>query len=109
VLALPARWYENMPIVVLEAFAAGLPVVATSLGGLPEMIQPDEDGLVVPPDDPRSLADALGHLVGSPEEAFAMGRAARAKAQREYTPGRHVARLEPIYEEAARVAAGRGR
>jgi glycosyltransferase involved in cell wall biosynthesis len=62
-LVLGSRWAENAPLVVLEARAAGCPVVAPALGGLPELIGP-EDGLLVPPDDEAAMAAALITVLG---------------------------------------------
>jgi glycosyltransferase involved in cell wall biosynthesis len=101
VMAVPSRWYENMPISVLEAFASGLPVVASALGGLPELIEHRVDGLVVPPDDPEALADAVEGLIDDPARAFEMGRAARAKAEQRFAPEHHLARLDAVYQEAS--------
>ncbi len=106
VAAVPSRWHENMPLVVLEAFAAGLPVVATDLGGLPELIEDGVDGRCVPAEDPEALGEALEALTGDPARALAMGRAARAKVERGFTPERHLERLDAVYREAA-AAAGR--
>lgn len=100
VAVVPSRWYENMPLAVLEAFGAGLPVVATGLGGLPELIEPGVDGRIVPPNDPAALGAALRPFVDDPVLAFSMGQAARAKAVRDYEAGAHVTRLFAIYEEA---------
>lgn len=108
VVAVPSRWYENMPLVVLEAFAAGLPVVATDLGGLPELVEPGVDGVRVPPEDPEALGEALETIVADPLRALAMGRAGREKAEREFGPERHLERLDAVYAEAAdAVRAGR--
>jgi glycosyltransferase involved in cell wall biosynthesis len=109
VSVVPSRWYENMPLAVLDAFAAGLPVVASTLGGLPELIEPGVDGLLVPPENADALADALADLTRSPEVAFEMGRAARAKAEARFAPERHMERLGSIYDEAVRVAGARER
>lgn len=106
VLVVPSRWYENMPLAVLEGFAAGLPVIASALGGLPELVEDGRDGLLVPADDHRALADAVGELMGSPSRAFEMGVAARAKAEEEFTPTRHLDRLDDIYGQAFEEAAG---
>lgn len=100
VSVVPSRWYENMPLAVLEAFAAGLPVVGTALGGTPELIEPGVDGDLVPPNDPAALGDALAALVGDPELAFRMGEAARRKVSRDYAPADHVVKLEALYDEA---------
>jgi glycosyltransferase involved in cell wall biosynthesis len=106
-LVVPSRYYENMPLAVLEGFAVGVPVVASALGGLTELIDPGTDGAVVPPNDPGALAEALGDLLSSPARAFEMGQAGRAKAEREFAPDRHLDRLDRIYDEAIRVAAAR--
>jgi glycosyltransferase involved in cell wall biosynthesis len=100
-VALPSRWHENQPLVVLEAFACGVPVVTTDLGGLPELIDPGRDGEVVPADDPAALAAALGGLLADRDRAFAMGRAARTKAERRFAPERHLADLQELYRRAA--------
>jgi glycosyltransferase involved in cell wall biosynthesis len=94
-----------MPLAVLEAFAAGLPVVASNLGGLPELVEQDVDGHVVPAEDPEALGDALDSLVGDPDRAFSMGRAGRVKAEVSFGPGPHLERLDAIYGEAIESAA----
>jgi glycosyltransferase involved in cell wall biosynthesis len=100
VLAVPSRWYENQPMVVLEAFGCGVPVVTSDLGGLPELVDPGQDGLVVPANDPEALAGALTHVLEDPDRGFAMGQAARAKALEAFTPEQHLKRLEALYHKA---------
>jgi glycosyltransferase involved in cell wall biosynthesis len=100
VAVVPSRWYENMPLAVLEAFASGLPVVGADLGGIPELIRPGEDGDIVPPNDPPRLAEALSSLTADPERAFEMGRSARIRAEHEFAPGPHMERLDRLYAEA---------
>lgn len=58
-LVLPSIWWENAPLAVLEARAAGLPVICSGIGGMAEMVQDGVTGLHVPPDDPRSLAETM--------------------------------------------------
>jgi L-malate glycosyltransferase len=72
--------FENLPCVVIEAMACGLPVVATSVGGVPEMVTPD-DGILVEPDDPAGLADALERMLSDVESRDRDGIAARAVAR----------------------------
>lgn len=67
VLAVPSIWSENAPFVVREAFAAGIPVVASRIGGLPEAVVDDVNGLLVEPQDPAALARALTRLATEPE------------------------------------------
>jgi glycosyltransferase involved in cell wall biosynthesis len=100
-LALPSRWYENQPMVVLEAFARRVPVVASDLGGTPELIRHGTDGFLVPPDDPGALASALGALVEDPARAQAMGKAAQERAGTDFAPDVHLARLDAAYAEAS--------
>jgi glycosyltransferase involved in cell wall biosynthesis len=109
VAAVCSRYHENMPLAVLEAFAAGLPVVVSALGGLPELIDPDVDGIVVPPNDAAALGSNLARLVRTPELAFAMGSKGRAKAERRYTADGHMARLTDLYSEAAARRSHRSR
>ena len=100
VAVVPSRWYENQPLAVLEAFASGLPVVGTELGGIPELIKPGVDGGRVPADDPSALAEALRPLLDDPELAFTMGKAGRAKAERDHGPVQHLEALLRVYDQA---------
>ncbi|MCK9377459.1 MAG: glycosyltransferase [Syntrophobacterales bacterium] len=83
-LVLSSR-YEALPNVVLEAMAAGLPVVATRVGGLPELVVPGHTGWLVPPGDAPALAAALGQLLENPGARQAMGRAGRERALRKFS------------------------
>ncbi len=104
VVAVPSRWYENQPLIVLEAFASGLPVVGTRLGGIPELVSPGVDGDLAPPDDADALAASLEPLLADPERALAMGRAGRGKAEQEFSPANHLAGLQRLYDEASAAA-----
>lgn len=68
---------EALPTVVAEAMAAGLPIVATTVGGIPEMVRHGEAALLVPPSDPEALAAAVLRLLANPRQASAMGRSGR--------------------------------
>jgi len=102
-VALPSRWYENQPMIVLEAFARGVPVVASDIGGIPELIRHGLDGLLVGPGDVDGLAGALSSLVGDRTRAERMGRAARERAGVEFAPRLHLDRLAAAYNEATHL------
>lgn len=110
VVAVPSRWHENQPMAVLEAYACGVPVVGTRLGGLPELVRDGVDGRLVPADDPAALAAALRDVLADAERAQLMGRAGRARIERDFSPAAHLARLRELYAQAAAptlVGAGR--
>ena len=71
---------DNQPLSILEAFAAGTPVVSSSSGGIPMMVQDGETGLLVPPRDPEAMAGAIGSLLEDPKRAGLMARKALEKA-----------------------------
>ncbi len=105
VVAVPSRWYENQPMIVLEAMACGVPVVASDLGGLSELIEPGVNGALTAPEDPDALAGALAPFLENPDSALAMGRAGRARVEQDFSPTLHLARLEDYYIEAGAKAA----
>jgi glycosyltransferase involved in cell wall biosynthesis len=70
---------EGIPVALMEAMATGLPVVASALSGIPELVEDGRTGLLVPPADPHALADALVRLTVDPEGRWRMGAAARRK------------------------------
>jgi starch synthase len=76
--------YEPLGIVNLEAMACGTAVVASAVGGIPEVVSDGETGLLVPPDDPGALAGALNALIADPARATALGRAGRERAVAEF-------------------------
>ena len=72
---------ECLPMSVIEAMAAGLPVVASAVGGMPELVENGRTGILVPPDDPAPLADAIARLAGDAGLRRRMGEAGRARAE----------------------------
>jgi glycosyltransferase involved in cell wall biosynthesis len=97
VFVLPSR-SEGCPIVVLEAMAMSLPVVATAVGGTPELVQAGTTGILVPPGDPEKLAAAMMDLASDRERAGALGKAGKDSAFGDFHPSRFTKRLEDLYE-----------
>lgn len=88
---------EGLPIAVLEAMAAARPVVATSVGDLPQVVMDGQTGLLVPPQDVAALADAMSRLLGNPQLADRMGAAGRVHVQSRYNLQQMVMRHEKLY------------
>lgn len=84
---------EGIPVVLMEAMASGLPVVASAISGIPELVTDEVSGLLVPPRDPGRLAEALGRLWADPEWACRLGSAGRAKIIAEYDLNANSAQL----------------
>jgi len=83
--------YEGMPLVILEAMEAEVPVVASAVSGIPEVVADGETGWLVPQEEPVTLARAVRHALADPEEAQRRGRAGRRRLDEMYRP-RHAAR-----------------
>ena len=99
-LVVPSLWYEGLPMVVAEAYAAGTPVIASRIGALAGLIEDGATGLLVAPGDPDALAGAIERLRNRPEEARRMGAAARAAYLRDWTEAATTAALLRIYRTA---------
>lgn len=84
---------EGIPVALMEAMASGLPVVASELSGIPELVEHQETGLLVPPGDPEALAGALARLAADGELCRRLGRAGRRKVRREFDLRENTRRL----------------
>ena len=98
-LVLSSRW-EGLPGVVLEAMASELPVVATAAGGTPELVVDGKTGFLVPPADPRQLANALEQLLRLPHRELAeMGRAGRSRVEEHFTVTKMARAYQNLYRQ----------
>jgi glycosyltransferase involved in cell wall biosynthesis len=97
--------WEGLPVAILEAMMAGLPIVATAVGDIPKVVTA-EAGVIVPPQRPDCLAEALDTLIGAPDKARAMGQAARLRAMQEYSLDTWMRRHVSVYSETLSAAKG---
>ncbi len=102
---LPSRW-EALPISILEAMAAGVPVVATRNMGASELIDEGVDGLLVPPGDPVALAQAILDLLKDQARAQRLGACGRQHIEREFTREQMMTRIAQIYQEVVKGRRG---
>lgn len=98
VFVLPSR-YEGLPVSIIEAMAAARPVVATAVGGIPELVVDGETGVLVPPDDAASLAAAIADVLADRERGAALGAAGRERVRRSFTGERMAAGVSAVYED----------
>jgi glycosyltransferase involved in cell wall biosynthesis len=91
--------FEGGPLSVMEYMEAALPVVATDVGGIPELVLDGETGLLVPPQDPAALAAAIEKLLADPDRRARMGELARAERRRRWDLAVWAGRLEELYCE----------
>ena len=96
-LVVPSRW-ESMPIGPIEAMFCGVPVLATSVGGLPELVEDGVTGRLVPPGDDEALASALRELLAASERLRELGEAARAEAETRRGTGPMIDATASLYE-----------
>ncbi|QRE75762.1 glycosyltransferase [Methylobacterium aquaticum] len=104
-LVVPSLWYEGLPMVVAEAFAAGTPVVASRIGALAGLVADGATGLLAEPGDASDLGRALARIAGDPAAAAAMGRAARTVYEREWHEDVATRALLDIYRDAVAARA----
>jgi glycosyltransferase involved in cell wall biosynthesis len=97
---MPSIWYENFPRTLVEAFACGLPVIASRLGAMAELIDDGFTGLLFEPGNAKDLADKLEWADRHPEEMLKMGREARLEYDTKYTSAINFKQLIEIYQDA---------
>lgn len=96
---IPSEWFEPFGMTVLESFSHGRPVIGTSLGGLPEMIDHGINGFLFEPGDAAMLASYLDWMSRHPHQAVAMGQAGRAKVEESFSPESYYEGLMKIYTD----------
>ncbi len=91
---------EGLPYTIMEAMAAGVPVVASRVGGIPDLIEHGKSGILVPPKDPNALAQALLDLLDRPERGRSLAQKARARLENDFRLDAMIARTQAIYLHA---------
>jgi glycosyltransferase involved in cell wall biosynthesis len=99
ILLLPSR-EEPFGRALIEAMALRIPVIATSVGGPPEIVDDGEQGYLLAPEQPQAWAQAIARIAGNPPLAQAMGRAGRERVERAFSAERHAAKVLEAYERA---------
>lgn len=99
-VVVPSEWFENAPMVILEAFAQSRPVVGAHIGGIPELVIADETGMLFPPGDHDRLRGALERMIAAPAEADRMGANGRRLVETRFSAEVHVRGLLDAYREA---------
>ncbi len=98
-VAVSSSDFEGSPLAGMEYLAAGLPIVATDVGGMPDLVREGDNGLLVPRQDPEAMAAAVAQLLAEPARARAMGERGRALQEREFSLEAMVRRVEALYSE----------
>ena len=96
---IPSVWYENCPMSVLESFALGTPVIGSNIGGIPELIIENTDGLIFEPGNVQDLSAKMQLLWEKPRLRKEMGLAGRKKIAEHFTPAIHLEALMKVYQE----------
>jgi glycosyltransferase involved in cell wall biosynthesis len=99
---------EGTPIVLFEAMHAGVPIVATTVGGVLDVVSSDQ-ALLIPPEDPHRLASALGELATNPDIALVRSRSARERLRASFDVTVWLTEMESVYRESARKRSRRAR
>jgi glycosyltransferase involved in cell wall biosynthesis len=106
-VVVPSEWYDNLPMIVCQAFAAGKPVIASQINGIPEFVKHEQNGLLFSPGDSASLKQSMQRLFSDAALREKLGRGARRTAETVLSPLVWQSKMTAVMEEAARMHAGR--
>lgn len=104
VVVVPSEWHDNSPLVIYESFAYGKPVIASRMGGMPELVDHEENGFLFHAGDVKALVNYIQTLWKNPELAEEFGVAARAKAEKQFSPDWHYQNILQWYQELMQSA-----
>ena len=98
-VVVPSEWYDNSPLVIYESFSMGKPVIASTLGGMPELVDDGENGFHFTAGEVEDLAEKMRWLWHDRARCEKMGKNARHKAEAEFSPEAHYAKILAVYEK----------
>ena len=98
-VVIPSQWYENCPMTVLEAFAAGKPVIGSNIGGIPELINENIDGFTFQPGNSDELSEKIQWVWDNRSKTKEMGLQGRKKVEEKFNAEMHYEGLMAIYKE----------
>jgi glycosyltransferase involved in cell wall biosynthesis len=90
---------DGIPVALMEAMAAGTPVVSTTVSGIPELVENGVTGLLVPPADSSALADSIERLLGDPPYARGLAQNARARIEQDFDASKEARKLYAFFRE----------
>lgn len=99
-MIVPSEWYENFPVSVMESLSLGTPVIASNIGGLPDMIEHNVTGLLFKAGDPDNLAECIKSLLSDSVRLTEMSNHATTAAKNKFSPEKHLNQLIDIYQHA---------
>jgi glycogen synthase len=99
VVVMPSRYYEGLPLVAIQSALMARPVIATRVGGLPEVVEHRRTGLIIEDEDVSPLRDAMAYMLEYPEQAKQMGQIARSRANELFSFERHVNEYDELYRK----------
>jgi glycosyltransferase involved in cell wall biosynthesis len=102
-LVVPSEWYDNLPMVVCQAFATARPVIASRINGIPEYVRHEDNGLLFPPGDSQELASAMQRLFSDTSLQMSLSRRARQTAEELFHPKKWMRQMDGVLEEAIRT------
>jgi glycosyltransferase involved in cell wall biosynthesis len=91
---------EGIPVAIMEAMVSGIPVVASSISGIPELVRPGETGWLVPPEDVQALADALNEIYTNPAEAARRAELGQKWVLEEFELSSNVRKLASLFDQS---------
>ncbi len=100
-LVVPSEWYDNLPMILCQAFATGKPVVASRINGIPEYLEDGKNGLLFTPGDAGALAACIGRLFSDDALHASLARAARRTAEERFSPAAWLKSIHSIFAEAS--------